>query len=264
MTSTPPIVEIPHVEAAIDPDSVTMEEMRNARAQSPRATIGEAGTFWDPSRKMSVEMMTENASALIGSDAVYMMRREGESKWVWYCGLLSREILGGIRKVKVTLSRKTSLLQGVYQHIGADETFDFPHVGFEYAHVISKDVYWNMWAQRVESENISKFDMMNRKVEEMELRLATTLSQTQVPQPQIVTQQHIPQVGDTLQSVLTLPAQNQQMCQVQIQQRDDMLRKKTGGEVCPFTPENIESNWLQTQQTCCNGGRYWHEAMPIG
>ena len=269
MSSSPPIVEIPHVEAAMDPTSIAMEEMRSVRAHSPRATFGEAGTFWDSSTKMSHDLMRENALALVGREAVYLMRREGGTEWIWYCGLLSSEKIGETLKYKVTLSRTTSLLRGVYQHSGADETFDFPHLGFEYAHVVSKDVYWNMWAERTLQENDEKFTSMNKKVEEMEMRMALMLSQQaaqyphQAQQSQQAQQQQVSQgVDPTLTSVLTLLAQNQQMCQVQIQQRDDMLRRK-GAEVCLLSPENVECIELELAADATNMLQ-WREILVQG
>ena len=272
--STPPIVEIPHVESEMDLDSILFEDLRTVRAQSPRATIGEAGTFWDPQSKMSEEMMKNNSLALIGREAVYCMRKEGESSWNWYCGLLS--MVGNMGRV--TLSNSTSLLRGVYRHTGPDETFDFPHAGFEYAHVISKDVYWDEWSKRLVLENEQKMLGMCQKVTNLESQVASLLSpqmhgaqpQPQMhgvqPQPQMHGAQPQPQIqqeSGMMQQMMALLSQNQQLCQMQLQHSSELLKKKSA-DVCQLSPENIEcldfdlatdaTNVLQWRDILAQGG----------
>ena len=254
--STPPIVEIPHVGAEMDLDSILFEDLRTVREQSPRATIGEAGTFWDPQSKMSEEMMKNNSLALIGREAVYCMRKEGESSWKWYCGLLS--MVGNMGRV--TLSNSTSLLRDVYRHTGPDETFDFPHAGFEYAHVISKDVYWDEWSKRLVLENEQKMLGMCQKVTNLESQVASLLSPQMhgaQPQPQIQ------QESSMVQQMMALLSQNQQLCQMQLQHSSELLKKKSA-DVCQLSPENVEcldfdlasdaTNVLQWRDILAQGG----------
>ena len=263
--STPPIVEIPHVESEMDLDSILFEDLRTVRAQSPRATIGEAGTFWDPQSKMSEEMMKNNSLALIGREAVYCMRKEGELSWNWYCGLLS--MVGNMGRV--TLSNSTSLLRGVYRHTGPDETFDFPHAGFEYAHVISKDVYWDEWSKRLVLENEQKMLGMCQKVTNLESQVASLLSPQMhgaQPQPQMHGAQPQPQIqqeSSMMQQMMALLSQNQQLCQLQIQQTNELLKNK-GGVKCQLSPENVDciefelaseaTNVLQWRNILIQGG----------
>eukprot|EP01060_Flectonema_neradi_P027364 TRINITY_DN3696_c0_g2_i8.p1 TRINITY_DN3696_c0_g2~~TRINITY_DN3696_c0_g2_i8.p1 ORF type:complete len:152 (-),score=10.19 TRINITY_DN3696_c0_g2_i8:215-670(-) len=131
-----------------------IEELRSVRASSPRATIGEAGTFWDSDRPMTPEEMCANAHALIENhdEAVYLMREIGGQVWRWFCGLLSVIREGEKINYQVTLSNKTCILPGVYKHSGADETYDFPHPGYEYSQIVSKDVYWEKYLLKKELE----------------------------------------------------------------------------------------------------------------
>ena len=282
--STPPVAELPFIGASIDPDSVLLEELQFAREQSPRATIGEAGTFWDPARQMSEEMMKSNSLALLGREAVYCMRREGESEWKWYCGTLSLVIENGINSGRV--SKSTSLLRGVHRHDGPDETFDFPHAGFEYAHVISKDVYWDEWAKRIESQKDNEIRGVYEKMHNLEARMAMMSSQnnnqTQGAQNMPQGAQNMPQGAQNMsqgaqnmsqvipsnndavvQQMMSLLAQNQQLFQLQIRQTNELLKNK-GGVKCQLSPENVDciefelaseaTNVLQWRNILIQGG----------
>ena len=88
-------------------------------------------------------------------------------------------------------------------------------------------------------------------------------SQQAAQYPHQAQQQQVTQgVDPTLTSVLTLLAQNQQMCQVQIQQRDDMLRRK-GAEVCLLSPENVECIELELAADATNMLQ-WREILVQG